>query len=325
MIARICSRSCSDQRQAGRRHRLGAESAFLLGELDVLDELDMRVQVQERRVPAIDGARLLPAPGHGEVPQQPILGRECVHQSRYPAGGAEHEALEHQIVHPAEQGIAIAADVLQVGDPPDVLRRFLDRHQPGLVAQLDEHLRCDVHGVRHRVVVDHDRQVGRPSDGPIMNDRLSRVGLVDHRRQHHEPLHAEALGIGRELASPRRGALGDAGQHGDSPGHMVDRRPENLQLLRVFQRAVLADRSQHDQSVNPGVDHPIEVVQSRRDIQRLVGLKLGRGRREDPLPCDAHEDATLECHGIGSMIALPWTDRYVVSRLVGLTDDGERS
>ena len=43
-----------DQRQARRANHLTAEPAFLSGQLDVLDELDVRVQMQQRRVPAID-------------------------------------------------------------------------------------------------------------------------------------------------------------------------------------------------------------------------------------------------------------------------------
>ena len=66
--------------------------------------------------------------------------------------------------------------------------------------------------VRHRVVVDHDRQAGRPGDGAEVGDRLARVGLVDHRRQDHQAVDADLLGIGGEPAGQRRRVLGDPAQ-----------------------------------------------------------------------------------------------------------------
>src|SRR3712207_8021146 len=53
--------------------------------------------------------------------------------------GAQQDALEHQVVHAAEQRVAVAAGVGQVGDAPDVLRRLLDGHEVWLVGRSEEH------------------------------------------------------------------------------------------------------------------------------------------------------------------------------------------
>ncbi len=131
-------------------------------------------------------------------------------------------------------------------------------------------------------------RLGRPRDGAEVGDRLARVGLVDHRRQDHQAVDADPLRVGREPARQRGRALGDAAQDGHAPGDVLDRRTQDLELLFVLERAVLADRAQHDQPVDAGVDHLVEVGHRGRNIQRLVGLKLGRGRRKHTLPQRTH-------------------------------------
>ena len=126
-------------------------------------------------------------------------------------------------------------------------------------------------------------------DGAEVGHRLAGVGLVDHRRQHHQAVDAQPLGVGGEPAGERGGALGHAVSTGTRPADMLDRRLQDLELLAVLQRAVLADGAQHDQPVDPGLDHGVEVSQRRRQVERLVGMKLGRRRGEDTLPVDGHE------------------------------------
>ena len=121
-----------------------------------------------------------------------------------------------------------------------------------------------------------------------MGDRLARVGLVDHRRQDHQAVDADLLCIGGEPARQRCRILGDAGQDRHSPADVLDRRTQDLELLCVLERAVLADGAQHDQPVDAGLDHLVDVGHRRRQIQRLVGLKLSRGRRKHPLPRNTH-------------------------------------
>ncbi len=116
--------------------------------------------------------------------QRPVVARS--HSRRFSAGKAltrpdtqpaapRSKLSSTRSSTPQNSEIAIAAGVLQVGDPADVLRRLLDRHQVWLVRQLDEHLRRDVHRIRDGVVVDHDLQVGRSRHGAEM-ERSSRAG-----------------------------------------------------------------------------------------------------------------------------------------------------
>ena len=55
------------QWQPWRAHPLGAEPAFLDGELDVLDELGVGVEVEERREPAVDLAGAIPVAAQGKA------------------------------------------------------------------------------------------------------------------------------------------------------------------------------------------------------------------------------------------------------------------
>ena len=132
-------------------------------------------------------------------------------------------------------------------------------------------------------------RLGRPRDGTEMSDRLARVGLVNHRRQDHQAVDADLLRIRREPASERGRVLGDAAQHRHSPGrHARPSHASTSSFSSYIERAVLADRAQHDQPVDARVDHLVDMGHRRRDIKRLVRLKLSRGRRKHPLPRNVH-------------------------------------
>ncbi len=79
----------ADEGESGRTGQFSAVAAFLGGELDVLDQFEMSVQVQELRVPAIDLAGLGPSFCSGQVPEQTILAREGVDEVRDSAGRSE--------------------------------------------------------------------------------------------------------------------------------------------------------------------------------------------------------------------------------------------
>src|SRR5262249_13239235 len=79
----------ADQRQPRSAGEFGAVAALGRGELDVLHQLRVRVEVQHWRVPAVHGAGLVPLPGPGQVPEQAILAGEGVHQPAHPADGPE--------------------------------------------------------------------------------------------------------------------------------------------------------------------------------------------------------------------------------------------
>src|SRR6516164_1016626 len=60
----------ADQRQARRADHFGAVTAFGGGELDILHELDMGVEVEQRRVPLIDFARFVETATDCQIPEQ---------------------------------------------------------------------------------------------------------------------------------------------------------------------------------------------------------------------------------------------------------------
>ena len=125
MIARIASRSAPANGCRGDADRLGAESGFGHRQFDTLHQLGMRIEVQKRCKPAVDAQCLFVAAADGQVPQAPILGRKSVDQAGDPADRAQQPAFQDQIIDAAEEPVALAALIFQVGDAADVLRRFL--------------------------------------------------------------------------------------------------------------------------------------------------------------------------------------------------------
>ena len=81
-------------------------------------------------------------------------------------------------------------------------------------------------------------------DGAEMRQRLALVGLINHARQHHQPIDPGLFGIARKAAGERRGVFGNAGQHRDAPARSLLHLADDLQLFRVLERGVLADRTQ---------------------------------------------------------------------------------
>ena len=83
--ASIRARSSPDQRQPRRADPLGPHAGHLVGELDVLDQLLVHIEMQQRHEPAIERPRLLDPAGAGQLEQAHALGREAVDQARDPA------------------------------------------------------------------------------------------------------------------------------------------------------------------------------------------------------------------------------------------------
>jgi hypothetical protein len=74
MTFRMASRSAPASGRRGGADGFGAQATLLNRELDVLHELRVRVQVQQRHVPAVDRARFVPLAGHREVVEVLIFG-----------------------------------------------------------------------------------------------------------------------------------------------------------------------------------------------------------------------------------------------------------
>ena len=79
----------ADQRQARRADPFGAQPAFQHRELDVLHEFRVRVEMQQRREPAVNLARLVPFASAREFPKILVLARESEADARDPAVNAE--------------------------------------------------------------------------------------------------------------------------------------------------------------------------------------------------------------------------------------------
>ena len=175
--------------------------------------------MQERHVPAVDVAGLLPAARHREIPEQPVLLGKRVDEPRHPANRAEQDALEREVVHATEDHEPVAGEVEEVGDSPRVVARLLYRHDCGLVGELGDVLGLEVHAIRHGVVVDHDRQPARLRHGPEVVEVFVGLRLIDHAGQHHQPVGAELLGFGR----PAAGAAGRVFRHARDHRHAAPR------------------------------------------------------------------------------------------------------
>src|SRR5690606_26045034 len=100
---------------------LGAVAAHRLGELDVLHQLWMAVEVQDRREPAIEFERFGIASRRGQPPQAQRLLWKGVYEARDGADGAEHDRLHYEIVDAAEQDVAAAAGVHDVGEAAGIV------------------------------------------------------------------------------------------------------------------------------------------------------------------------------------------------------------
>src|SRR5438093_5483173 len=117
----------SHQWHARRAHPFSSETAFLHGQLDVLDKFDVRVQMQQRREPAVDRARFVPTSRARQVPEKLVFARERQTNAGDPAINAQHRGLEHEVVHTDEDGVAIAEQIANVGDAARIAGALLQR------------------------------------------------------------------------------------------------------------------------------------------------------------------------------------------------------
>lgn len=200
----------SDDGEAGGAGGFRAEADFGHAEFDVLDEFDFGIEVEQRGVPAVEFAGLVPAAGGGEFPEDAVFVGEGVDQAGDPAGGAEEGGFEDEVVDAGEHEIAIAEQVDDVGDAADVVGRFFDGDEGGLVGEFGEHVGGEVDGVGDGVVVDHDRQAGSPGDATEVGEGFAAVGFVDHGGEDHEAVDADGFAVACVAGGGGGGEFGDA-------------------------------------------------------------------------------------------------------------------
>ena len=116
----------------------------MLGQLDVLHQLDHRIQVEQR------GQRRVQLAGAHKI----ALGRQAqqidrglgngVGHARHPGGHAQRSAFQNQVVHPAHYRQAIAETGDQIGYAGRVVGLFLDGDDGRRFQQFGHHVRRQV-------------------------------------------------------------------------------------------------------------------------------------------------------------------------------------
>ena len=86
-----------------------------------------------------------------------MLAWKGAREAGYPADSAEPGGFEHKVVKAAEQDEAVADSFDEIGQAAGIARAFLDAYEVGLVRQLREIARPQIHPIGRRVVVDYDR------------------------------------------------------------------------------------------------------------------------------------------------------------------------
>src|SRR5947207_9408978 len=119
--------------QAWLAHPFAPQAHLLDGQLDVLHELDVRIDLQQRIEPAVQYPGLLPAARTGQLPEILILAGESDARTCDPAIDAEHRRFEQEIIDADEEGIAVSHFDTELGEAPRVRRAFLDGDEIGKV------------------------------------------------------------------------------------------------------------------------------------------------------------------------------------------------
>ncbi|KGC40069.1 hypothetical protein DO73_4433 [Burkholderia pseudomallei] len=272
------------QREARRARERAAAADELLAQLDALDEVRARIEVQERHEPAIQRERLVEALLLREAKQRLAFLRERVGHAGHPALRANGDALDDDVVEAREQHEAIADRVAQVDEAARVARRILEADDVLAVLQRDQHVGRHVVPVDRRVVVDHHRQIGARRDRAKVRGRLVRLRGVDERGHHHHAVHAHALRLAHGVARELGRELRDAGDHGHLAARRVARRFDHRELLGRAERRVLAHRAADDEARHAVVHQVLHDAVRRVDIEGEIRLELGADGGEDPAP-----------------------------------------
>ena len=107
---------------------------------------------------------------------------------------------------------------------------------------------------------------------------------VDHRRQHHQTVDPDALGVAGVGHGTRGGELRDPGNERHPPADGLDRALEHGALLLGGEGVVLPDGAEQHHAVNPVAHQRRLHGRGRCGVEREVGAELGGGRRKDSGP-----------------------------------------
>src|SRR5690349_12177494 len=102
--------------QSRGSYPFAAQPYFLHAKLYVLHELDVHVELEERRKPAVHPPRLVPPLRSREFPEVLILARKGDAGSGYPAVDAQDRAFQNQVIDACKERIAITHGDPQFGN-----------------------------------------------------------------------------------------------------------------------------------------------------------------------------------------------------------------
>ena len=240
--------------------------------------------MQQRHEPAIDRAGALQLPVADGFTECQRLDGEGVGQPRHPAPRSEHQALEGEIIEPREEHVAIAQGIEHIREAPRIGCGLLERHDVRLLRQLLETFHLDVDPICRWIVVQHDRQRGRLRHGAQVILELGARRHVYHRRQHHQAVDADALGIARVGHRAARRQLRDTGDERHLAPDCADGRRENRALLLCGEGVVFPHGAQQHQAVNAVAHQGRQHCAGRLQIDREIGAELCGSRRKDSGP-----------------------------------------
>jgi hypothetical protein len=154
----------------------------------------------------------------------------------------------------------------------------------GIIHQAFEHFEADADAIGRRVVVEHDRQRGGLGDRTEVRDQLFDGRHIDHRRQQHQRIDADLLGIAGIFDCAVGGELGHAGDQRYAPANGFDGALEHRTLLIGFERIIFAAGAKKDEPIHPIIDQRTLHFLGRVCINRKIFGKLGSGGRVNALP-----------------------------------------
>src|SRR4029434_1282694 len=109
----------------GRPCAMRASAHDVLAQLDALDEVGAGVEMKKRHQPLVESHCVVIPARSREAEQCLSLAWKRIRQAGNPADGADHDALQHDIVESRKEHEAIPDHVAKVGETTRVARRLL--------------------------------------------------------------------------------------------------------------------------------------------------------------------------------------------------------
>src|SRR5262249_45362571 len=132
-----------------------------LGQFDILYEPRTSIQLQQRSKPSVKPKRFLYSAAPGEPPHCHSFCRECIHKAGNPSIRTNKATFESEIVNARKDRQPVTESISNAQNPPDVVGALLYGNDIWALAKSFQHIGRNIDLIRHRVVVDHERQAAR--------------------------------------------------------------------------------------------------------------------------------------------------------------------